>query len=64
MGVAYSLGIVLALTICGAASACHFHPGVTISFVVFRDFPMRKAIPYVFLGLLHQFVLTLNVGTY
>ncbi|KAF8554379.1 aquaporin-like protein [Imleria badia] len=47
VGVAYSIGIVLAVTICGASSACHFHPGVTISFAVFRDFPIRKAALYI-----------------
>ncbi|KAI9566779.1 aquaporin-like protein [Boletus coccyginus] len=48
VGVAYAIGIVLAVTICGAASACHFSPSVTISFVLFRGFPMRKAAAYIF----------------
>jgi glycerol uptake facilitator-like aquaporin len=47
VGVAYSIGIVLAITICGASSACHFSPSVTISFVLFKGFPIRKAVMYI-----------------
>ncbi|KAH0833311.1 aquaporin-like protein [Lanmaoa asiatica] len=47
IGIAYSIGIVLAITICSAASGGHFNPGVTISFVVLRGFPVRKAAMYI-----------------
>ncbi|KAF8135054.1 aquaporin-like protein [Boletus edulis] len=47
VGVAYSIGIMLAIVICGAASAGHFNPGVTISFVLLRKFSVRKAVLYI-----------------
>ncbi|KAG8213007.1 aquaporin-like protein [Butyriboletus roseoflavus] len=47
IGVAYSIGIVLAITICAAASGGHFSPSVTVSFVLFRGFSMRKAAMYI-----------------
>jgi len=47
IGIAYAIGIVLAISICGATSAGHFNPGVTISFVVLKGFPIRKAIMYI-----------------
>ncbi|KAH0833437.1 aquaporin-like protein [Lanmaoa asiatica] len=47
VGVAYSIGIVLAITVCAATSGGHFSPSVTVSFVVLRGFPVRKAVMYI-----------------
>ncbi|KAH0833310.1 aquaporin-like protein [Lanmaoa asiatica] len=47
VGVAYSIGIMLAIMICAATSGGHLNPCVTVSFVVLRGFPMRKAAMYI-----------------
>ncbi|KAG8213008.1 hypothetical protein J3R82DRAFT_11396 [Butyriboletus roseoflavus] len=49
VGTAYSIGVMLAIAVCATTSGGHFNPGVTISFVTFRGFPMRKAVAYVLL---------------
>ncbi|KAI1791278.1 aquaporin-like protein [Ganoderma leucocontextum] len=43
VGIAYAVGIALALTVCAATSGGHFSPGFTIHAVVFRGFPIGKA---------------------
>ncbi|KZT50765.1 aquaporin-like protein [Calocera cornea HHB12733] len=43
IGFAYSVGIMLAITIAAPTSGGHFNPCVTIANVVFRGFPIRKA---------------------
>ncbi|KIK83040.1 hypothetical protein PAXRUDRAFT_153320 [Paxillus rubicundulus Ve08.2h10] len=48
VGFAYAIGIVLAITLCASTSGGHFHPGVTITFVLLRGFPLRKAARYIF----------------
>ncbi|KAF8802053.1 aquaporin-like protein [Phlegmacium glaucopus] len=47
IGLAYALGIVLALTVCFTTSGAHISPGVTIAFVVFKGFPPLKAARYI-----------------
>ncbi|KAG9315326.1 aquaporin-like protein [Chiua virens] len=42
VGVAYAIGIMLAVTICGPTSGGHFAPSVTVSFVVFKGFPCER----------------------
>ncbi|TBU30208.1 aquaporin-like protein [Dichomitus squalens] len=44
VGIAYSVGTVLAITTCVAISGGHFNPGLTIHAVVFRGFPISKAL--------------------
>lgn len=47
VGFAYAIGVVFAISLCAATSGGHFNPAVTISSVIFRDFPVRKAFRYI-----------------
>lgn len=55
------MGIVFAITICGATSGGHFNPAVTLAFVVFRGFPKRKAIRYVIAQILGAYIASILV---
>ena len=44
IGVAYGMGIVVALVVCTATSGGHFSPGVTLVHLIFNRFPPAKAI--------------------
>lgn len=44
VGVAYGLGIVVALVCCTATSGGHFSPAVTLVHVLFNGFPPTKAV--------------------
>ncbi|KIJ14327.1 hypothetical protein PAXINDRAFT_116460 [Paxillus involutus ATCC 200175] len=61
VGFAYAIGIVLAITLCASTSGGHFHPGVTITFVLFRGFPLRKAARYIFAQILGGYLTCLIV---
>jgi glycerol uptake facilitator-like aquaporin len=41
-GIAFSLGIRLAITICAGTSGGHFNPCITVSFVIMRGFPRSR----------------------
>ncbi|KAG0706809.1 aquaporin-like protein [Suillus ampliporus] len=56
VGVAYAMGIVFAVSLCGATSGGHFNPAVTIASVVFRGFPVRKAARYIFAQILSGYL--------
>jgi len=43
IGVAYGMGIVVALVVCAATSGGHFSPAVTIVHVLFNGCPPTKA---------------------
>ena len=43
IGIAYGLGIVVALVVCTATSGGHFSPAVTIVHTLFNGFPPAKA---------------------
>ncbi|KDQ59275.1 hypothetical protein JAAARDRAFT_128206 [Jaapia argillacea MUCL 33604] len=47
VGIAYAMGIVLALVICASTSGGHFNPCVTITLTIFRGFPIRKVPRYI-----------------
>ena len=42
VGLAYAIGVVLALSIAGPTSGGHLNPCVTIAFALFRGFPWKK----------------------
>jgi hypothetical protein len=42
VGVAYAMGIVVALVVCSATSGGHFSPAVTIVHVIFNGFPIAQ----------------------
>lgn len=43
IGIAYGMGIVVALVVCAATSGGHFSPAVTIVHTLFNGFPPPKA---------------------
>jgi len=47
VGLAYTFGIVFAVTICGPVSGGHFNPCVTISRAIWNGFPWKKVLPYI-----------------
>lgn len=61
IGMAYSIGIVLALVICSSTSGGHFNPAVTISFVLFKKFPPLKAVRYIAAQILGGYVACLLI---
>ncbi|KAI0785555.1 aquaporin-like protein [Abortiporus biennis] len=61
IGVAYSLGIVLALVICSSTSGGHFNPAVTLAFVLFKKFPPLKALRYIVAQILGGYVACLLI---
>lgn len=46
VGLAYAFGIVFAITVCSSTSGGHFNPCVTITMVIFKGFPARKAVRF------------------
>lgn len=46
IGMAYAFGIVFAITVCANTSGGHFNPCITLAMVVYRGFPIRKALRY------------------
>lgn len=47
VGVAYAMGIVVALVVCSATSGGHFSPAVTIVHVIFNGFPIAQGARYI-----------------
>lgn len=58
---AYCAAILLALICCASTSGGHFHPAFTISFSIFKGFPLRKVPFYIFAQLLGAFIGSLVV---
>ncbi|OAX43165.1 aquaporin-like protein [Rhizopogon vinicolor AM-OR11-026] len=56
IGFAYATGVTFAISLCAATSGGHFNPGITIMFVVFRGFPLRKAARYIFAQILGAYI--------
>ncbi|KAF7792423.1 hypothetical protein EIP86_003460 [Pleurotus ostreatoroseus] len=56
IGIAYALGIVFALVICGPTSGGHFNPAVTICLVLFKKFPRWKAVRYIIAQILGSYL--------
>ncbi|EGO24809.1 hypothetical protein SERLADRAFT_438411 [Serpula lacrymans var. lacrymans S7.9] len=61
VGFAYSIGIVLAVTICGATSGGHFNPAVTLAFAIFKGFPLRKTWRYIIAQILGAYIACLVI---
>jgi glycerol uptake facilitator-like aquaporin len=56
VGVAYAIGIVLAISVCGSTSGGHFSPSVTLALVLFRGFPPMKALRYIIAQILGGYI--------
>ncbi|TFK88729.1 aquaporin-like protein [Polyporus arcularius HHB13444] len=61
IGVAYAIGILLAIVVCGPTSGGHFNPAVTIAHVVTRGFPPLKALRYIAFQILGGYIACLLV---
>ncbi|KAI0058176.1 aquaporin-like protein [Artomyces pyxidatus] len=47
IGLAYGIGVVLALVVAGGTSGGHFHPAITVYAVLFRGMPAAKGARYI-----------------
>lgn len=56
VGLAFGLGITLAITICAPVSGGHFNPGITFCFAIWGGFPWRKVPHYLLSQLLGAFI--------
>lgn len=45
IGLAFGLGIMIAVTVAGPTSGGHFNPAITISLAIWQGFPWKK-VPY------------------
>jgi len=61
IGWGYAIGIVLALSICGATSGGHISPCITIAFTIFRGFPVKKAPGYIIAQIFGAYVASLLI---
>ncbi|EKM54526.1 uncharacterized protein PHACADRAFT_210322 [Phanerochaete carnosa HHB-10118-sp] len=61
IGFAYTLGILFALVTCASTSGGHFHPGFTISQVLYRGFPVKKVCRYIVAQISGGFIAALLV---
>ena len=56
VGFAFAFGIAFAIITCAATSGGHFNPAITICFVVWQGFPVKKACYYIFAQVFGAFV--------
>ncbi|MBT7300795.1 MAG: MIP family channel protein [Victivallales bacterium] len=56
VAVVWAVGVSLAIYASAAHSGAHLNPALTVSFVVFRRFPLRRAVPYVVAQVLGAFL--------
>jgi len=61
VGIAYFVGIALAVATCASASGGHFSPAVTVCFTLFKGFPPLKAARYIFAQILGAYIACLLV---
>ncbi|KAI0344556.1 aquaporin-like protein [Trametopsis cervina] len=61
VGFAYALGIALALIVSSGTSGGHFNPAVSITFVLFKGMPKRKAARYIVAQLLGGYIACLLI---
>ncbi|KAF9484372.1 aquaporin-like protein [Pholiota conissans] len=61
IGMAYTFGIIFAITVCASVSGGHFNPCVSIALAIFRGFPPLKALRYIIAQVLGSFIASLVV---
>jgi glycerol uptake facilitator protein len=47
VAIVWGFGLIIAIFLSGSLSGAHLNPAITISLVVFRSFPIRKALGYI-----------------
>ncbi|KAJ7290333.1 aquaporin-like protein [Mycena rebaudengoi] len=61
IGLAYAIGILLAVGICGATSGSHFNPAITVVQMLFNGFPPLKGLRYIVAQLLGGYIACLLI---
>ncbi|KAH8822979.1 putative aquaporin 2 [Flagelloscypha sp. PMI_526] len=61
VGFGYTIGILLAITVCAATSGGHFNPCVSVAHMVFNKFPVAKGIRYIIAQILGGYIACLLV---
>jgi len=61
VGMAYGVGLILAIVVCASTSGGHLNPAVTISLVITKKFPVWKAAGYIVAQILGGYVASLLV---
>lgn len=56
VGFAFALGIAFAIITCAPTSGGHFNPAITVCFVVWQGFPVKKACYYIFAQIFGAFI--------
>jgi glycerol uptake facilitator-like aquaporin len=59
IGLAYGMGIALAIICCASTSGGHFNPAITVAFAVWQGFPLKKVPLYIFAQIFGAFVAAL-----
>ncbi|KAF8338746.1 aquaporin-like protein [Cantharellus anzutake] len=61
IGLAYAFGIAVAIITCGMSSGGHFSPAITVTFSLFKNFPLKKVPLYIASQIAGAFSATLIV---
>ncbi|MGN6446104.1 MIP/aquaporin family protein [Amnibacterium sp.] len=58
---AWGIGVTLGIFVAGATTGAHLNPAVTLAVTLFRDFPARRALPYMTAQVIGFFIAALIV---
>jgi len=61
IGIAYAVGIILAISVAGPVSGAHLSPAITITAMLFKKFPPLKAARYIVAQILGSFIACLVI---
>ncbi|KAL0056778.1 hypothetical protein AAF712_016610, partial [Marasmius tenuissimus] len=56
IGLAYGCGVIFAVVVCAGTSGGHFNPCITITFMIFKGFPLLKGLRYIVAQILGGYV--------
>lgn len=61
IGFGFAIGITLAIILCAPTSGGHFNPGLTITLVILKKFPKRKAVRYIIAQIMGSYIACLLI---